>query len=53
MPNLHEDKSKYCAKAHDKIKLERDFAPEILAALADLKNHRNYAEFEWQERQST
>jgi hypothetical protein len=37
MPNLHEDKLKYCAKAHAKIKLERDLGPEILAALADPK----------------
>jgi len=37
MPNLHEDKSKYFAKAHDKIKLERELGPEILAALADPK----------------
>ncbi|MGZ8946549.1 MAG: hypothetical protein ACXW1W_14140 [Methylococcaceae bacterium] len=33
MSNPHEDKSKYCVKAHDKIKLMRDLGPEILAAL--------------------
>ncbi|NOT13947.1 MAG: hypothetical protein HOP23_19380 [Methylococcaceae bacterium] len=38
MPNLHHhDKSKGSAKARDKIKLEHDLGPEILAALADPK----------------
>jgi len=54
MPNLHhQDKSKGSVKACVNIKLKRDLGPEILAALADPKNHRNYAEFGWQERQST
>ena len=54
MPNLHhQDKSKGSVKTRIKINLERDLGTEILAALADPKNHRNYAEFGWQERQST
>jgi hypothetical protein len=54
MPKLyHQHKSISSVKARAKIKLERDLGPEILAALADPKNHRNYAEFGWQERQST
>ena len=50
---LHQDKSISSVKARAKIKLERDLGPEILATLADPKNHRNYAEFGWQERLST
>ena len=37
MPNLHQDESKSSVKARARIKLERDFGPEILAALADSK----------------
>jgi len=47
MPNLHQNKSNGPVKGSAKIKLERDLGPEILAAFAETKNHRNYAEFGW------